>query len=511
MKKYKLKILCALCLLPALLTGCWHTGSETADPERLPVEDEAEITPEPVTLPAEFSLPYAAQQTLDPLTCPDGIQQTVGALLYEGLFALDTKWEPQKVLCDTYSYDPAAFTYVFTLRSGVAFSDGSPLTAADVASTLKRAKTTPRYGSRLSQVKTVSAAGGTVIVVLTGANSAFPALLDIPIVKSGTESRLLPTGTGPYRYEAGEPPYLVANESWWGGGGRPVERIRLVDTPDRDRTLYHFSSHDVQLITADLTGTEPVSVTGDIHFQDANTTILQYVGFNTRRPPFNSPTLRQAVALGVNRGTVISGFLLGHGTAAQFPLSPLSPLYPAKLDSVYSYNTFQTAMTAAGYNKGSSHSVTLLVNSENSFKVAAAGYIASSLSAFDLKVTVRALPWAEYSAALAAGNFDLYYGESRLSADWNLTRLVGTGGSLNYGGYTDPLTDQLLASYAAATDSAAAMAQLCTRLKVQMPLLPICFKTTSVLSQSEVLVGLNPTAANPFYGLSSLSVMLDSK
>lgn len=41
-------------------------------------------------------------------------------------------------------------------------------------------------------------------------------------------------------------------------------------------------------------------------------------------------------------------------------------------------------------------------------------------------VEVNALPWEEYNAALAAGNFDLYYGEVRLTADWNLTSLLGS-------------------------------------------------------------------------------------
>lgn len=143
MKKNALAIVCMLSLLPALLTGCWHAESDPTDMERLPVAEDPEPIDVPLALPLEFSLPYSAEQTLDPVTCPDGIQQTVGALLYEGLFALDEQWEPQKVLCSDYTYDPVSFTYTFSLRNDVTFSDGSPLTAADVAATLQRAKTSP--------------------------------------------------------------------------------------------------------------------------------------------------------------------------------------------------------------------------------------------------------------------------------------------------------------------------------------------------------------------------------
>ena len=119
---------------------------------------------------------------------------------------------------------------------------------------------------------------------------------------------------------------------------------------------------------------------------------------------------------------------------------------------------------------------------------------------------VEALPWEEYAAALAAGNFDLYYGEVRLPANWDLSALVGTGGSLNYGGWADPQTEQLLAACAAAEDRAAALSDLCAYLQQQAPILPLCFKSSSVLYQTGAVSGLTPTAAEPFYDLPSCQI-----
>lgn len=92
--------------------------------EETPVEEEHS------GLPAVFVLPYLEGQPLNPLTCPDGVQQTVASLLYEGLFRLDQTFTPQSLLCASYTYDPETLTYKLTLRDGVVFSDGSPLTAA---------------------------------------------------------------------------------------------------------------------------------------------------------------------------------------------------------------------------------------------------------------------------------------------------------------------------------------------------------------------------------------------
>ena len=54
----------------------------------------------------------------------------------------------------------------------------------------------------------------------------------------------------------------------------------------------------------------------------------------------------------------------------------------------------------------------------------------------------------------------------------------------------------------------AAFRGLCRYLQSQAPILPICFKTVSTLYESDVLEGLTPTAAEPFYGLENISIHL---
>ena len=104
MKKRLLKTACLLAAAALLLTGC--RTEMPAGPAGLPGEAGSEEEPE-VPLPSSFTLPYAPDQTLDPVTCADGMQQVVGSLLYEGLFRLDEQLQPQPCLCQSYTYDPA--------------------------------------------------------------------------------------------------------------------------------------------------------------------------------------------------------------------------------------------------------------------------------------------------------------------------------------------------------------------------------------------------------------------
>lgn len=487
-----------------LLTGCSQEDLQE-DESVLPSDSIVQEIPNRTILPDLFSLPYAPGLTLDPITCADGMQQVVSSLICEGLFRLDPNFEPIPWLCKSYAYNADTFTYTFILREEIKFSDGTPLTGSDVKATLLRAKTSERYGSRLSQVTSVTADEQTVTVTLSSANTSFPALLDIPILKSGTEDS--PIGTGPYLFSVeNSSAWLISNQSWWKNSSQPVDRIALIEASDQDTMLYRFTSHDVQLVTADLTGTDPISATGSIVYQDANTTILQYLGINVNREPLNDAGFRRLLSQGIDRNHLVSAFLSSHGIPAQSPVSPASSLYPAALDRPFSLSDFSAALAESGYT--ANRTLTLLVNAENEFKISVAQQIADTFSDVGVPMTVKVLPWEEYTAALIAGEFDLYYGEIKLSADWNLSQLLGSAGVLNYGGWLDPQFDQYLSNYLASADPRASMERLCSYLQKQSPILPICFKSTSVLLQTDVLSGLTPTMSEPFYNFADCSIQL---
>ena len=256
---------------------------------------------------SSFSLPYLQGLTLDPVTCADGTQQDIGQLLYEGLVRLSLTLEPEPVLA-------ASYTWTISLRSGVPFSDGSAFTASDAVATLRRAQSSARYAGRLSQVSSISASGSqTLTIRLSRPNSSFLSLLDIPIVKSGTEGQLVPTGTGRYAYVAAsgsEGAYLTANTAWWQQQKLPMDRINLYTCKNSDTVSYAFYAREVQLLRCDLSNTASTGTVSSADFTDADTTVLHYLGFNTTRAPFNNAELRRALT------QIIDGTLMPDNPAA---------------------------------------------------------------------------------------------------------------------------------------------------------------------------------------------------
>ena len=151
-------------------------------------------------------------------------------------------------------------------------------------------------------------------------------------------------------------------------------------------------------------------------------------------------------------------------------------------------------------------SVTLLVNSENAHKQSAASKIAAALSSSALQVSVEAVPWNQFVARLQSGRFDLYYGEYKMTPDWDLTELLT--GSYNYGGFADADLTALLTAERSAEPAQheAAAAALYAAFGRQMPFAPICFARSSILTPSGVIQGLTPSLADPFYNLSDWKI-----
>ena len=167
MKRRIFSLLLAALMMLAILSGCANWDEETYSNDPLGELSKYYQTDIEEEIPAltSFSLPYRSGESLDPITCSDGIQLTLSTLLYEPLYRLTPQFTVENVLAQSESYDAVTFTYTIRLRSDVRFSDGASLTARDVADTLLRAQQSSRYAARLSDVTAVTATDSTSLQI----------------------------------------------------------------------------------------------------------------------------------------------------------------------------------------------------------------------------------------------------------------------------------------------------------------------------------------------------------
>ena len=488
-----------------LLAGCGGTPEPVDSPE-----PTATPTPTPTPVAAEFALACYPDAGFHPITGSNRTNLLLGGLLYDGLFALDPQFEVENALCDSYTMSADGLTWTFTLRAGVAFSDGSPLTAAEVLSSLELARTSDLYSARFADVGEMAAGEGTVTITLTRANGALPALLDIPIVKE-TEGGT-PLGTGPYVITgSGEDLTLTANPHWWREETLPRDAIPLRAIQEADDLIHAFDTREISLVGTDLTATGALGFSGTFNTVDYPTSNMVYLGFNTLSGPCADVQVRQALLRALDREAVATSIYSRHAVAAGLPIHPDSSLWPSTLEERVEYDPkeVEAALTEAGWSRGDDGwtkgsqtlSLELVVSGENQDRAAAAEYLAEGLRDLGVGVTLTKLEWSDYLSALQRRDFDLYLGEVRLTADFDLTALITSGGSLNYGGYSSTAAVEALNSYRAATGQGRGWSakNLCSKLLEDPPFAVLCFKNWSALTQWSGISHMTPTQQNLFY------------
>ena len=510
----------ALALLPAvcLCLGLFLTGcGQVEDPE-----PSLSDTPSPVPTrwleTARFSLGYDPSASLHPISGDSQVNQDLTGLVYQGLYELDNTFTPRPVLAASGAPGEDGYSWTFTMAAGAVFSDGTPVTAQHAAASLNAARSAPLYAARLAGVSGVSAADDeTLVVYLSAPNGELPALLDVPVVLE-QEGAVAPLGTGYYQYEAaGERLYLQTNPHHAGAAALPYATIPLTPVSNANERIAAFDSGNVTAVTTEFSSAYALGYSSSYETCDYPTTSLLYVGFKTGAGACQTAAVRQAFSKAFDREDLVQAQFSGHGEPVGLPISPVHRDYDEEAAALLGYDPEGAAelLAQAGYERNEEDGllyrrrapleVTLLVNSDNESRQAVAGVLAQALRGLGVSVTVSSLPWNDYIAALAAGKFDLYLGEVRMTGDFDPSSLLT--GPLNYGGFENWALTQALGTWKSAQgeERSQAARALWEQFAQDAPFAPLCFKRGSLLVRWGMVSDLQPTRANPFYRMEEWS------
>ena len=512
----------ALCLCGLLaLAGCNGPAPQptaSAEPSPSPAPAPSPTVPPD---PAQLRLGWDPTASLHPITGDSQVNQELTGLVYQGLYELDNTFTPQPVLARSASVGEDGLTWTITLAAGTVFSDGTPLTAQHVAASLEAARASPLYAARLAEAASVTAGEDAVYITLSVPNGNLPALLDIPIVleqgqtaqspeEGGEQLPAPPLGTGCYQYQqTGDGMSLQANPYYKDASSLPYAAIPLTAVSEAAERIAAFDSGDITAVTTDFTSPYALGYSSCYEAADYPTTSLLYVGFRASGV-CGSAEVRQAFSRAFDRDALVSVELSGHGDPSALPVSPLSGEYSKAAAARLEYDPDGAGqlLSQAGYTRNEDDglfyngaaplAVTLAVNSDNDVRQAVAAELAGGLEALGVTVTVNHLPWEDFTAALAAGQFDLYIGEVRLPGDFDPSALLT--GALNYGGfYHEGLSGALARWKAARGDQRAQAAHaLWEQFAQTAPFAPLCFKQGSLLMRWGMASDLQPTRGNPY-------------
>lgn len=434
----------AALLLAGVVCGCgMDSGTYTPTGGALVMDDGSTVATTPLEEELDqnltMKLAWYPEKTMNPLECTDLTNRTLFSLIYQGLFSVDSEYNVEGVLCKRYTMSQDMKTYTFYLENAT-FSDGSPVTATDVAATLNAAMDSTYYGGRFYYVDTVEAVSGDAVTIrLRTPMENLPILLDVPILKEEELESQRPLGTGPFYLEttlAGM--QLRRRSNWWCRAELPisVEAVSLSVAESATQIRDSFEFEGLSLVCANPGADSHADYRCDYELWECESGTFVYIGCNMDSGLFSDDSVRKALTYAIDRDTLAEKYYRGFGRSATLPASPTSPYYDQALAAKYGYDPqrFIDALEAGG-KQGAT--VRLLVNSDDSLRLRAARDIASMLTDCGLVVEMKELGSNDYKECLYYRTYDLYVGQTRLSANMDLTHFFYTWGDMSYGKIED--------------------------------------------------------------------------
>ena len=285
----------------------------------------------------------------NPIGTSSGVFLAAGWHVFEGLY--DLNMHTYRAECGLAADAPVQIDdleYEVTLREGTVFSDGSPLTSADVVNAFERNGESDLYGAFLSFITAVSAPDERTVRFKLNApmGSVLQARLALvrvfPTTLTDEQLATKPIGSGPWCYETinaadGGRISFTANHRYTGPWPATCERMEwsvlLDDTRRTD-----------ELIDKDVMAMEAVPVVRAEELAGAGATVewvpgfnLPFLMFNCEKPPFDDVRVRQALLYAIDVDSLIGTYMAGHARAATSLLPDYFRHYH-RAATVYSYD-----------------------------------------------------------------------------------------------------------------------------------------------------------------------------
>ncbi|MCO7196293.1 ABC transporter substrate-binding protein, partial [Pseudonocardia sp. McavD-2-B] len=258
-----------------------------------------------------------------PATNPD-IARVVS--LYEPLVRWDDDYTLQPAVAASVRPDPGARSWTATIRPGITFHDGRPVTPDDVVATFRRITDPADPKSGAAQLETLTdvvvVGDDRVRFVLSEPGPVFDQYLaeySCGIVPADF-SVDRPVGTGAFRFESfspGQQSAFVRHDGYWRPDQPWVDRLELINFSEEDARINALLSGQVDAIDqVPLSLTEVVGAYDSISLLTAETGSWLPFTMRVDAPPFDDVRVRQALRLATGRGEMVAQVLSGQGVAA---------------------------------------------------------------------------------------------------------------------------------------------------------------------------------------------------
>ena len=365
MKKKQLLSGVMALLLSASLCACG--GSKTAEgtSEAAGESSEAETSntlSEGTPVPGG-SVVYGMTQdlaSLDPHVDTDAGTRDVVFNLYEGLVKPTSDGGFIPAVASDYIISDDAKTYTFTLRDGITFHDGTPVTIEDVKYSIDRYAEIQGESSAFSSlVDSVEVQDDkTLVVNLKESYSEFLPMMTIAIIPQSNEDPAgNPIGTGPFKYVSytpGQNLELEKYDGYWQEGVPSLDSVEFKFIADVDTAFVELQAGTIDILKY-LTSAQAETLGDDYNIVQGSMNLVHAMYLNSAYEPLSKTEVRQALCYAVDRDA-INNFIFGGKShiIGSHMIPAMSKYYEPEAETVYSYDPEKAKelLADAGYADG---------------------------------------------------------------------------------------------------------------------------------------------------------------
>ncbi len=263
----------------------------------------------------------------------------------------DENLELQPRLAESWEPNEDGTVWTFSIRQGVTFHNGAPLTAEDVVQTFEKlinpdggsANAQSALGGVLSPGNTEAPDEATVVFNLDAPNGNFPTLVSsanynaiiIPADLDPADWGTTFEGTGAFKLQNFQPQVgatFVRNDAYWGDKANP-DSIDVKFYAEEGPMVLALQGDEVDFVEHfSVAGGKALLDNPDVTVIAVQTATHRQLHMRTDKEPFTDKRVRQAIALSIDRNALVDG--LWEGKADVGNDSPFAPLYPSTDPSV---------------------------------------------------------------------------------------------------------------------------------------------------------------------------------
>ncbi len=345
-------------------------------------------------------------QSMNATTVFDNNSIWVFEQIFQQLYTVTNDGKGVKpALATGYKVSADKKTYTFTLRPGVKFSNGKPLTSADVKFSIdQNRKATQGWAYLDSAIKSVDAPSPETVVIHLKFPWA-PLLADLSIFANGivpnnyggeTENQFYthPIGTGPFKWgfwHKGQALKLVRNPLYWQKGLPYLDSITWTDVPNDNTRQLQLKGGQAQIDQFPAWSTvASLKSTQGVNMHLFNSTQTNYLAFNELHKPFQDVHVRRAISLAINRKALVKAVLFGNGKPANSLFPPQVPYYQAATPGLQ-LNLAAAKQEMAKSSVPHGFSATMLIPSGNSDYLTISTIVQSELKPLGINVKIQQL------------------------------------------------------------------------------------------------------------------------